>query len=649
MTDFDPDAYLHNSSSQGFDPDVYLSQAPVDISAPVASATSPGYLQRAGQRVKEAGNIALSHPFTVLPGALENSLSGITSGVGSLADVVTGAQPGSHDWAYRPRTEAGKELAQIGGQESHEIGQVYDRAFGTGPAATEIKGRIPEFLGAAGTVTGLIRGGGAIANRFAPPGSPSVEMPPASDLATTGAPRGAPFEIQDVPGRPGIQIDTEPVEGGLPEVATNHRAQILSRVGLENARTSALEGNAQDAATDWQLSKFDEPAGVAAKAQFDAERNALRQHAENLVQRTGGTLGTDEDTLSQRGQTQARPFEAMQDWFEQRRQNLYRTADQRSGGHPVVQPLSLRATLDDPSFQNQLTARDQISLRNGISAELERFQRTNPEGLTVQNAEQFRQFLNSVWTPQTSQVVGRLKGQLDNDVLAGAGEDIYREARQMSQIEHQTLQNPSGINQIMERDPQTPINRRTPYEKIPDTIARLPSAQFDNVMRTLDAMPEEIQPLAMQAKAEIKAHLANKIYDAGTSTQGQWNARAVEKVIRGNSAKLQSAFQDQPEVLQGIQDLRSAGNILSVNQGYPGAAAQAANALKRGLMSRAITHVAGAAGGAVGSSIGGPLGAAAGTAIGEGIGSKMGASAAERAAIRNWNQRTTPLPPSTER
>jgi hypothetical protein len=242
-----------------------------------------------------------------------------------------------------------------------------------------------------------------------------------------------------------------------------------------------------------------------------------------------------------------------------------------------------------------------------------------------------------------------MKGALDNDVLRGAGEDVYGPARQMAQLEHQTLDNPSGINQIMEHDPRTPINRTTAFNKIPDTLARMPPAQFDNVIRTLDTMPEELQPLAQAAKSEIKAHLANKVLDAGTTSDaestGQWNARAVRKTIRANSAKLQSAFEDQPEVLQNIADLRSAGNILSVDRGYPGAAAQAANAIKRGFMSTALTKVGATAGGAIGATVGGgflgPMGAAggaaAGAAAGETLGNRAGAGVAERSALRRWN------------
>src|SRR6202042_2758544 len=116
----------------------------------------------------------------------------------------------------------------------------------------------------------------------------------------------------------------------------------------------------------------------------------------------------------------------------------------------------------------------------------------------------------------------------------------------------------SGIAKITDADPNNPLNRATSYEKIPDTLARLPAAQFDNVVRTLQSLPQELQPQAQAAIGEIKAHLANKVADVGKSTAGQWNAPGVSKVIAANSAKLQFAFEDQPQALRDLQDLDSA-------------------------------------------------------------------------------------------
>lgn len=505
---------------------------------------------------------------------------------------------------------------------------------------------------AAASVFGLRRGASATSAESIPPRTsvPAPEEP----LSASGTPRAPSFEPADIPGKPGVPVDTEPVEGGIGSVATTsdssgagtqskapnpavqERAAILARVGIEDARRSALEGDAKVAATDFQLSRLDEPAGVAAKAQFDNERTALQQHSENLVQRTGGTLGTDEDSLNNRGQTIARPFDALGDWFDAKRKELYSAADAKAGGSPVTNLDGVDSLLKDPQFRNTLLAKDQGGLLNSMENQLGEFRKQSPQGFNVAGTEQVRQWLNQIWTNDNKSAIGTVKNVLDDDVLKGAGEDIYGPARNLQQMKHQTLDNPSGINKLMEHDPQTPINRTTSYDKIPDTLARLPPAQFDNVLKTLQTMPEEIQPQAQAAISEIKAHLLNKVHDAGTSTQGQWNARGVEKVVKANSAKLQSAFADQPDILQGVSDLRSAGKILSVNQSYPGAAAQASNFLQRGLMSHAVGKLTATGAAAAGGAIAGPLGAAGGAALGEALGGRLSGNMAASAALKRW-------------
>lgn len=553
----------------------------------------------------------------------ENMLSGITGGAGSLADAVTGADPGTHDWAYRPRTAEGKALSNVismgGGAVNEDVSKLGGSFVGLASNPTNaqamtdtLRERIPEALGAVGTITG------------------------AGSLAK-GALIKAPAEV--------------PSMGSVAPEAATDRAGVLQRVGIENARNSALNADPKSAATDFQLSKFDEPAGVAAKAQFDAEKEALNNHAHSIIDDTGGTVGTDEDTLNSRGQTIAAPFDRLRTYFENQKQAAYSAADERAAGKPISSLSSTSNLLKDPDFTETLMAKDQGGLLNSIQRQFQRFQALNPEGMTVENAENFRKWLNQVWTPENSATLGKVKGALDQDVFKNAGEDIYGPARKIVQAEAQTLDNPNGVSKLMDFDPQNPLNRTTPHAKIPDTLTRLDPAQFDNVIRTLDSMPEAIQPEAQAAKAEIKAHLANKIADAGSSTQGQWDAPAVSKVIKANSAKLQSAFADQPEVLQKIQDLDSAGKILKVDQSYPGAAAQAANVLKRGGMSHALSKGASIAGGSIGGTAGailaGPPGAAvgstAGATIGGGIGNKLSEGAAERAALKKWQAGTTKL------
>lgn len=127
---------------------------------------------------------ALTHPTDLIPGVGENVLSGVTAGVGSLADTVTGDYPGTHDWAYRPRSESGQDLAGIQGAERKAVGDLYDRAFGTGPAASEIKARIPQAAGAIGTVVPVLE-----ATRGFTGVTPAVSAQEALDQAVRNSPQ----------------------------------------------------------------------------------------------------------------------------------------------------------------------------------------------------------------------------------------------------------------------------------------------------------------------------------------------------------------------------------------------------------------------------------------------------------------------------
>lgn len=470
-----------------------------------------------------------------------------------------------------------------------------------------------------------------------PSGTPIPAEP--SPLTASGHPRSAFWEPSSDTGK---VVDSEPVTGGVRPEYRQDRAQILDRVGIETARESALNGDAKAAATDWQIKKFDEPAGKAAFEQFEAEKQALNKFSTNIVRDTGGTLGLDEDSLSARGQTISAPFDNLRQWFKTQRKNLYNAADQRSGGAAVVNPSSLEEMLNDRSFNNKMTARGQTHMVNGIKAELERFKEVNGGILTVQQAEEFRQFMNTIWSPDNSSIIKSLKGALDKDVLKDAGDDLYGPARAMAQLEKQTLDNPNGITKLFDTDPQNPINRTTAFEKIPDTLTRLSADQFRNVVDTLKGMPQALQPQAQAALSEIKAQLANKVLDTGASTQGQWNALKVSDLLKKNSAKLRIVFADEPATLAKLQDLDAAGRILKVDQSYPGAAAQAANALKRGFMSQAVSRVASGAGALAGSYMG-PLGSMGGAVAGEHLGGKLGASMAERKALSTWNESAVKL------
>jgi hypothetical protein len=617
-----------------------------------------------------------------------NPISDWTSGffnrtVTGAAAPVAGGLRGAWDLALG--RGADKATEDIGNTEQtvQEFGTPDTTAGRMGAAAAESNWNPLNWPGVAVSWTGKKLGG--VAESLGAPAwvSASAETAPAALVLSGGVGKGIravrnlkPYEVEaESTARPNNQSISAaaadggavpagtgeplgaPVEGGLPEEAHSERAATLARVGLENARASAVTGDAKSAAVDYGMTKYDQPAGRAAAAQFEAERNALANHTERLIGDQGATVGMDEDTLAARGQIQAQPFSMLRDWFSQRMRQLYSQADEQSaagrgtsynpatGTTALTNLESVDKLLADPSFQNTLAARNQQGLLGAVQRQLQFFRENNPNGFSAAGAEQFRQWLNQIWSPENRQAVGRFKDAIDNDVTSAAGEDIYAQARAIKQLESRTFEAP-GVSDLFEIDPKTG-ETVLDHSQIPDRLARLPPGKLSNIMDTLRGMPEELQPSAQAAASEIKGHLLNKVLQAGTQTSRGtgaqvWGTDRVAQVVRNNAAKFRVAFRGDTEAQSGLEDLSNAGQILRVDQSYPGADAQAANAMKRGLVSRTLGHLGGSAGAAGGALIGGPLGAAAGGALGESAGLSVGQRAAEKAALKSWNKRVQP-------
>jgi hypothetical protein len=147
------DQFKDAPAQGGSDPWAAFKDAPgaaVQSAAPVRAPPS------ASDHVTQVMNILRQHPMTATTGLAENALSGLTGGIGSLADAVTLSEPGTHDWAYRPRTEAGQQIAQAAADEAAAVGRGYNKLPGADtPLGQTLKQYAPEALGAVGTVSGL--------------------------------------------------------------------------------------------------------------------------------------------------------------------------------------------------------------------------------------------------------------------------------------------------------------------------------------------------------------------------------------------------------------------------------------------------------------------------------------------------------------
>ena len=199
--------HVANQRAQGVVP---INEKAIDTAAvpggPRNEPNTPGFDPTA-QPTDERGNNAngklsdiLTGPKQIL-GAVENAGSGLLSGAGSLAEAVTGAEPGSiSSKAYQPHTEAGKEQAAAMSEGAGKLGHAaFEHAIapsmrslghseGDVEAARQtLAERVPQALGAVSTVVPLIGGAAKLARGVTPVVGESAGIAP---------PKAAPNPIE---------------------------------------------------------------------------------------------------------------------------------------------------------------------------------------------------------------------------------------------------------------------------------------------------------------------------------------------------------------------------------------------------------------------------------------------------------------------
>jgi hypothetical protein len=467
------------------------------------------------------------------------------------------------------------------------------------------------------------------------PGGTAQVLPPSPRIQTPTMP--ASTQTQPFPE---VKYATK---GKVNLAEQEQRKQVLQRVGLENARESSVLGDGFAAANEFQTSKVDAPVGQLYRDTLANERVALENFGQRIIERTGGTIGLDETALYDRGTRITRPFDDFKAALNNQMDLAYIQAKQIAGTKPAVIPSNTQKFLDTDS---NFTVNDSfMSLRRGIESHLRENDLLDASGkvkpMTVEQAEGLRRYINSNWDNTRSGIIGRLKDKIDNDVTKVAGEDVYKKARDIRTKISRLLDDPKGVSKIMDYDPQSPMNRAVPFEKIASTVERMDVDQQRHLIKLLKEMPDEVRPQADAAIAEIKAQFANRILQEGSKNKGQWNASNVTKYLNDNNRKLGVLMEDK-EIAQMVKDLHDAGHLVKYDASYPGAAIQAHNLIRLG--AAPLLGTLGASGGAaIGGSMFGPGGAALGGTVGGTMGAKRGIAMAEKSALKRAEKKMIPL------
>ncbi len=384
------------------------------------------------------------------------------------------------------------------------------------------------------------------------------------------------------------------VNGELPAHEQAAREQTLrdfSRMsGLRETRVSAVTGDTHAAGTDYQTSRLTEtPYGTRMADVIDHETHALRTSADKLISDTGGTKGNTSEMLYGRGKAITDAIEAYDDHFNTAIDRLYATAKTRAQGKPIELNTVRNYLANNKS--EFLASTEGKQLLEGIHARMKELGFGGPNETfnppTVEQAEDLRKYLNNQKDYRLAHILKPLKSALDADVTRGAGEDIYGAARKLYAQRSATLDEPKGVKKLLPPTDRNEVNREVPQEKVPKYVTGLPADQFEHVLNTLreSGMVPGKRAMAQQAADAInaiKSQFANDYHDAGTTTQGMWNAKAANKFLQDNGQKMSMVF--TPAEMKQFELHNDAARILRMDRSYPGSAAQGHNLAMRGAL-----------------------------------------------------------------
>ena len=393
--------------------------------------------------------------------------------------------------------------------------------------------------------------------------------------------------------RGSVQLFSEPTKTdpqATPEPAQQSaRAQSLDDIDklsggmLPSRRASAISGAYNATGDDYQLK---EVGSEPMRQQLASENSALHAAAENVHQSVGSQFSNsvDPQTVSDRGRVTRGAIQGIQDFFQKSTDESYDAARASSGDKPMPNFLGRVDSFlkDDANYMPE-------GFRKSAQARLNQLKTAGDNGIasgstpaapsSVAAAEKFREWLNANRTLDNMHTVRQMVDHTDTDVAEHGGPGLFQTARDMRRHQYQMLEEPTGIKKLLAPADSQGINHAIPEHKVMDYIADLPREQHEHVLNVLRAGAHlgggELANDSAGAIREIQAHMVSRMHDAATNADGTWNARKFYNQASSYAPKLGDTFRDQPKTRQNLQTINRAGNTLSMDKHYPGAAAQA--------------------------------------------------------------------------
>jgi hypothetical protein len=642
------------------------------IAPPPAQPSIGQQIVGAGETALTFGTAATGGTLGTLAGTLQGLSQQILSGnfgtPEAMRAVEKAAAEGAQALTYQPRGQVGQEMTQTAGQflasalppiipqvaGLNALGQATRQAAPI-VQATAQRGATAVQQAARTTGQAIAKPVQAATTAVREMVTPSAAVPIETTIPAM-AMKAAPLDVLADAG-----VRARPSSAPLDVATTGKRDLVLDAIGIppESRRLGARTGDKNQIQTEIMLSKLE--GAEPMRQQLDLESQRLAEYAAAIQRDTGGTAGANSLT---RGEAISAPLEGYQNWYNDQISTIYKQANEAAAGQGGIRLNGLKDFINEPAnFKG-----DGRTVARDMRAELIRLgvmdKKGNLSDIDAPTAERIRQEANRLYDPtkpQTMKAVSGLKDAIDEDVLSVLPSDIYKEARAKRTQYREIFEDPKGLAQILDISGPEGVNRAVALDVLPDKLvnyAAKNTAQFNNIIRTLDALPTpELQALGKQAIAEVRAHLVEKMISKNIDpTEAALGGAVVWKGTDDTLSRQMAPYRGKTKQLLGddlsnrLDTLRVGARILRPFDPNPSGTATTALNLQTELSKKAISAAGGLAGAGIGAMTGGPVGAAGGAVAGASAAKKIidvrQQKAIERAIEKSLRSQPKPKPPT---
>lgn len=382
-----------------------------------------------------------------------------------------------------------------------------------------------------------------------PPAPAAIRANPARQAAQEAESAiPATASVAEVPNQ---EIEQQ-VADNTPAHLTAEQAQRKAEMEAVGAKPTVgqITRNFEDQQVERELAK-DNQAGSPLRANDQSNNRALLNHTEGLIDETAGQAGTADHAEAWKQVTDA--LQKGKDTLKAKVDAMYQAARQSAGDAKVInlQPMLQALKGLKPEF---LASTEGTALMKGVQAQLKQFGVKMGKGnqmLTVDEAENMRQFLNSVSSYENSRLINKVKDALDEVVNQSGNGGVFTEARAARRLLGQQYENNQALLDVLGQK-KGMADRVVPFDKGLQKYVT-GSGSVDHLKVLVERLKSLGTPEANQALQSLKAATINAAYQkaiasAATNELGDpvFSGAAFKKALDGiGMRKLNVIFNNQ--------------------------------------------------------------------------------------------------------